>query len=101
VVGDYSFRVSEWTPTLDLAADKDTCKLVRIKAEEDPFGCSAAKEVYKFSPAVNRILTENGRVDREVRNNRSDDFYSSFSLSLIFQFFCRSKAAPPSLPRLF
>jgi hypothetical protein len=98
VVGDYSFRVSEWTPTLDLAADKDTCKLVRIKAEEDPFGCSAGKEVYKFSPAVNRILTENGHVDREVRNSRSDYFYSS----LLVPYFsiCRSKAAPPSLPRL-
>ncbi len=66
LIGEYTFRLTEWTPFLTLQED-GTCPIFRFKSLEDPFGCTVVEDSYRFPSVYNDVIEKNGFVDEEVR----------------------------------
>eukprot|EP01040_Poterioochromonas_malhamensis_P010052 gene10052-10926_t len=88
LIGEYTFRLTEWTPFLTLQED-GTCPIFRFKSLEDPFGCTVVEDSYRFPSVYNDVIEKNGFVDEEIERE------SSF-LSLLLQqsFIKRVKVEP-------
>lgn len=65
LIGEYSFRLTEWTPFLSQQND-DECPIFRIKSLDDPFGCSVTSDAYSFPPHYSSVIEQNGFVNEEV-----------------------------------
>lgn len=78
LVGEYTFRLSEWSSALDLSTDPTQCPIFKLTALDDPFGCSATAHRYHLPTAFDDILMKNGIVDEEVRLNISFGFLLYF-----------------------
>jgi hypothetical protein len=79
LVGEYSFRLSEWTPLINLTHSQnsiiqskqnsgggDFCPLFRVKTSDDPFGCRMPQNFYKLPTSFDAMVTNNGFVTPEV-----------------------------------
>jgi hypothetical protein len=81
LVGEYSLRLSEWSPLLNLTypihnlvqkrfvAEPGVpfCPIYRIKGTDDPFGCRLPKDWYRLPQSFDTIIDQNGFVTSDVR----------------------------------
>jgi hypothetical protein len=47
LVGEYTIRLSDWTPFLVLN-DKEVCPIFKLTAVDDPFGCQISPSDYQL-----------------------------------------------------
>lgn len=78
LVGEYTFRLGEWSPTINLNQPSsetmikklngrsDFCPIYRIKSLDDPFGCRPPNNVYGLPSSFNEIVLQNGFVKADV-----------------------------------
>lgn len=80
LVGEYPFRISEWTPLVNLKepisetllkdpkVGSNFCPIYRIKSLEDPFGCQLTEtDNYGFNTDYQSIISSNGFVSDQVK----------------------------------
>lgn len=70
MVGEYTFRLSAWTPSLETSTEENVCPLFRLRALDDPFACSVPPDAYKISTSYNRIVESSGFVSEDVSSRR-------------------------------
>ncbi len=75
LVGEYTIRLADWAPGLDLAdlKSKNVCPIYKLKASEDPFGCNVPGGIYDFNDAVKSIIQGNGVADSQVTSVQTID----------------------------
>lgn len=66
VTGDFTGRLADWTPALDLV-NKDVCPIFYIRAPRgEQFGCDTSTEEYSVPSYIEEIVSKNGEVSIDM-----------------------------------
>jgi hypothetical protein len=87
LVGEYTIRLSDWTPFLELN-DKEVCPIFKLTAVDDPFGCQISPSDYQLP------FQYRGFQNGEITEVPEEVSLLLISFSFIF-FLCRLKKSLP------
>jgi len=83
LVGEYSFRLSDWTQALNIRkawsdkiqqqvnmkfTESSFCPIFKLKSVEDSFGCDAQQSDYRLPSFVDHLVDRNGFASEEEAN---------------------------------